>query len=171
MATVVFAGVTTGASLVGRAFPEWQQVLGTECTVRGVDIALEADDHTYLRFLRDLLADDRVAGAVITSHKVGVFRAGRTLFAGLDPLAVACGEVNAIRRTKAGLLGWARDPISVGRVVDRIWPESEGAVVCLGAGGTARALARHMFSTRAPMPFVCADRVSSSLEHLAAIAG
>ena len=142
-----------------------------ECTVRGVDIALEADDYTYTRFLRDLLADDGAAGAVITSHKVGVFRAGRALFAGLDPLAVACGEVNAIRRTGEGLLGWARDPISVGRVVDRIWPESEGEVVCLGAGGTARALAQHLFSTRPPVRFVCADRVGGSLERLAEIAG
>lgn len=169
--TVVFVGVTTAASLVGRVLPEWGPALGMDCTIRGLDIALEADDGTYVQFLRDLLADDRAAGAVITSHKVGVFRAGRTLFAELDPLAVACGEVNAIRRTGAGLLGWARDPISVGRVVDRIWPQSEGEVVCLGAGGTARALAQHLFSTRAPVRFVCADRVSDSLERLTEIAG
>jgi shikimate 5-dehydrogenase len=105
------------------------------CNVRGVDIALDADDETYVRFLRDLLTDDSAAGAVITTHKVGLFRAGRILFAGLDPLALACEEVNAIRRTPDGLRGWARDPVSVGRVADQIWPESEGEVVCLGAGG------------------------------------
>jgi hypothetical protein len=130
MTTVVFVGVTTGSSLVHQAIAEWQPLLGMACNVRGVDIALDADDETYVRFLRDLLTDDSAAGAVITTHKVGLFRAGRILFAGLDPLALACEEVNAIRLTPDGLRGWARDPVSVGRVADQIWPESEGEVVC-----------------------------------------
>ncbi len=167
MTTVVFVGVTTGSSLVHQAIAEWQPLLGMACNVRGVDIALDADDETYVRFLRDLLTDDSAAGAVITTHKVGLFRAGRILFAGLDPLALACEEVNAIRRTPDGLRGWARDPVSVGRVADQIWPESEGEVVCLGAGGTARALAQHLFTTRVPARFVCADPIRASVEHLA----
>ena len=171
MATVVFVGVTTGSSLVHQAIIAWQSILGTACNVRGLDIALDADDDTYVRFLNDLLKDDSAAGAVITTHKVRVFRAGRVLFAELDSLALVCEEVNAIRRTPAGLCGWARDPISVGRVADQIWPESEGEVVCLGAGGTARALAQHLFATRGPVRFVCADPVRSCVEHLARTTG
>ena len=171
MTTVVFAGVTTGSSLIHQALSAWQPILGVACEIRGVDMALDAEDEIYLRFLGDLLTDNSTVGAVITSHKVGVFRAGRTMFAGLDPLALACEEVNAIRRTPDGLRGWGRDPISVGRVADQIWPESEGEVVCLGAGGTACALAQHVFATREPVRFVCADPTSASVERLAQIAG
>jgi shikimate 5-dehydrogenase len=171
MTTVVFLGVTTGASLVHQAISAWQAVLATRCDIRGFDIALNADDDAYLRFLAGLSKDESVAGAVITTHKISVLRAGRSLFAGLDPLAISCGEVNAVRRTSAGLWGFARDPVSVGRVVDRIWPESEGEVVCLGAGGTARALAQHLFTTRPPLRFVCADPVGASVEQLAKTAG
>ena len=51
-----------------------------------------------------------------------------------------------MRRAGSDLHGYARDPISVGRVVDRIWPRGEGEVVCIGAGGTARALIYHLLA-------------------------
>ncbi|MGA2803379.1 MAG: hypothetical protein ABSF89_03155 [Acidimicrobiales bacterium] len=171
MTTVVFLGVTTGSSLIHQAISAWQSILAMQCSIRGIDISLDADDDLYIRFLDGLAKDESAAGAVITTHKVRLFCAGRSLFAGLDPLALACGEVNAIRRTTAGLCGFARDPVSVGRVVDRIWPESGGEVVCLGAGGTARALAKHLFATRRTVRFVCADPVRASVEQLAQVAG
>ncbi len=171
MTTVVFVGVTTGSSLVHQAITSWQSELGTVCDVRGVDIGLDADDGAYVRLLENLQRDDGAAGAVITTHKVRVFLAGKAHFAGLDPLALACEEVNAIRRTRSGLYGWARDPVSVGRIIDRIWPDSEGEVICLGAGGTARALARHLSTNRAGVPLVCADPVRASVEHLAGVSG
>ena len=145
MTTVVFLGVTTGSSLIHQAIPAWESILATQCKIRGIDIPLDADNASYIRFLEGLAKDETAAGAVVTTHKVRLFSAGRSLFADLDPLALACGEVNAIRRTSAGLCGAARDPVSVGRVVDRIWPESQGEVVCLGTGGAARALAKHLF--------------------------
>ncbi|MGO9963079.1 MAG: shikimate dehydrogenase family protein [Acidimicrobiales bacterium] len=171
MTTVVFLGVTTGSSLVHQAISAWQSILATQCNIRGADISLDADDDTYIRFLDGLTKDESAAGAVITTHKVRLFRAGRDLFAGLDPFALACGEINAIRRTTAGLSGFARDPVSVGRLVDRIWPESDGEVVCLGTGGAARALAQHLFATRRPVRFVCADPIRVSVEQLARVAG
>ncbi len=171
MAEIVFVGVSTSSSLVHLAMRLWQAVLGVPCLVRGVDIGLDADENRYVELLSGLLSDDSVSGAVVTTHKVRMFRVGRAHFTYLDPLAVACKEVNAIRRTADGLFGWARDPVSVGRVVDRIWPDSEGEVVCLGAGGTARALAQHLFATRAPVRFVCADRDRVAGEQLARMAG
>ena len=170
MADIVFVGVTTGSSLAGRAMAAWQPLLGPGWGLRGVDIGLGAADGTYLRLLGDLLRDDSVAGAVITTHKARVFRAGQALFARLDPLALACEEVNAIRRYGGGLLGWARDPVSVGRVADRIWPRSEGQVICLSAGGTAVALARRLGTTRPGVRFACADRDPAAVGHLARLA-
>jgi len=46
MTTVVFVGVSTGSSLVHQAIAAWQPLLGRACNVRGVDIALDADDET-----------------------------------------------------------------------------------------------------------------------------
>ena len=166
MAVVVFVGVTTGSSLVHRTMPIWQSVLGLSCSLRGADIDLGSDDDSYLRLLADLTSDDSVAGAVVTAHKVRMFQACRGCFTHLDPLAVACEEINAIRQTDGSLYGWARDPVSVGRVVDRIWPDAEGQVVCLGAGGTALALAHHLSTTRAAVRFACADPNPAAVERL-----
>ena len=170
VADVVFVGVTTGSSLVHRAMPAWQPLLASPCGLRGVDISLGADDGTYVRLLGDLLRDESVAGAVVTTHKARMFRAGRELFARLDPVALACEEVNAVRRTGGGLHGWARDPVSAGRVADRIWPDAEGQVICLGAGGTAVALARHLLTTRPRLRFACADQDPAAVGHLARLA-
>jgi shikimate dehydrogenase len=111
VADVVFVGVTTGASLVHRAMPAWQPLLGT-----------------------------------------------------------ACEEVNAIRRTGGSLHSWARDPVSAGRVADRIWPDAEGQVICLGAGGTAVALARHLLAARPRLRFACADKDRAAIGQLARLA-
>lgn len=170
MAVVVFVGVSTGESLVHDAMALWQPLLPVEVDVRGVDIDLAADDETYRTLLRGLRDDPSVLGAVVTAHKVRLFQAGRAEFASLDPVAVACREVNAIRRGSDGLMGWARDPVSVGRVVDRIWPDSQGEVVCLGSGGTAVALAHHLLSTRADVRVVCADPSPAAVEQLVRMA-
>ena len=162
---VVFVGVSTGQSLVHRVWPAWQPLLGTTCGVRGTDLGLGVGDEDYVGLLERLRNDESAAGAVITAHKVRVYAAGEACFARLDPLSLACREVNAIRRTTGGLWGWARDPISVGRVVDRIWPSREGQVVCLGAGGTARALAHHL-AARSEVEFVCADRDPAAVGEL-----
>ena len=167
---IVFLGVTTSSSLIHEALVTWQPLLGTPVGLRGLDIALDADDDAYVAMLDDLRRDDGDVGAVITAHKLRVLQAGRDRFSWLDPLAQVCGEVNSIRRTANGLHGWARDPVSAGRVVDRIWPDSEGSVVCLGAGGTALAIAHHLFATRPPVRFVCADPNGAAVERLVRVA-
>ncbi len=172
MADVVFVGVTTGSSLARQALACWQPLLGVRCGLRGIDVALDADDSVYVDLLDELQQDRSVLGAVITVHKLRLFEVGRSRFDGLDPLALACEEVNAIRRHPSGALqGWARDPVSVGRVVDRIWPRSNGDVICLGAGGTAVALAHHLFATRPAVRFACADRLPDAVGRVARIAG
>ncbi len=165
MADVVFVGVSTGQSAVHQVWPTWQPLLGTTCGLRGADLRLAADDGSYVGLLDRLRQDDRVVGAVVTAHKTRIFEAGKDCFSHLDRLSLACREVNSIRRTDAGLWGWARDPISVGRVVDRIWPKRRGRVVCLGAGGTARALVHHL-ATRPRVELVCADRDRAALREL-----
>lgn len=166
MCDVVFVGVSTRQSLVHSAWPAWQAVLGTSCGLRGIDLGLDCDDAAYVELLERLRQDERVAGAVVTAHKARIFAAGRACFSHLDPASLTCREVNAIRRSSGGLWGWARDPVSVGRVVDRIWPRPQGQIVCLGAGGTTRALAYHL-AARTTLEFICADRDPAALRELA----
>ena len=170
MADIVFVGVTTGSSLIHQAIPLWQPLLTQRFGLRGVDIELNAVDDTYRTLLQDLRRDPSVLGAVVTAHKVAMFRAAGPEFSHLDPVALACHEVNAIRRSGESLWGWARDPVSVGRVVDRIWPHSEGEVLCLGSGGTAVALAHHLLSTRPLVRLVCCDPHPVAVEQVVRLA-
>jgi shikimate 5-dehydrogenase len=125
-----------------------------------------------VQWLDALSADPSVAGAVVTTHKVRLFQAGRSRFDWLDPVAEACEEVNAVRRTPTGSLeGWARDPVSVGRVVDQIWPAAEGQVTCLGAGGTGLALAYHLSRRRNSVRLVCAEPQARAAERLTRVVG
>lgn len=172
MRTVWFVGVSTAGSLVHRAMPRWRPLLDDDVTVRGRDLPLNVPAGAYRSLLDDLRRDGAARGAVVTSHKVALYRSASDLFAGLDDLAVACGEVNAVRRTAGGLLGFARDPVSVGRVVDRIWPAGTGdEVVCLGAGGTAVALGRHLLARPRAPRLVFADRRLEAVAHLRAALG
>jgi shikimate dehydrogenase len=166
MAVIVFLGVTTGSSLVHQVMPLWDSVLSSRRSLRGIDMDLDADDSGYLEVLGEIASDESIAGAVVTAHKIRLFQACRGRFAHLDPLAIACEEINAITKSDGDLRGWARDPISVGRVVDRIWPDTHGQVVCLGAGGTALALAHHLSQTRAAVRLICADLSRAAVERL-----
>jgi shikimate dehydrogenase len=169
---VWYLGVRTAGSLIHRAIGLWRELLPAPCEVHGVDLEPGSPGARYVELLEELrAAPARVAGAVVSVHKVGLFDAGHRLFAELDPIARACEEVNAVRRAGSDLHGYARDPISVGRVVDRIWPRGEGEVVCIGAGGTARALIHHLLAIRAePVRVVCADHSEAALGEAARLA-
>jgi shikimate dehydrogenase len=171
MSELAFVGLTTASSLVHEAMPLWRPIIGAPISLAGIDIAVGADHSTYTQALDDLRSNPNAVGAVVTTHKIALFRAAATRFAYLDSLALACREINAIRCTEDGLHGWARDPLSVGRVVDRIWPEDPGHVVCLGSGGTGVALARHLLTTRSAVRFECADTDRAAIDHLVHVVG
>ncbi|MEY2422028.1 MAG: shikimate dehydrogenase [Acidimicrobiaceae bacterium] len=172
MTEVVFVGVTTGSSLAHQAMVRWRSLIGTDVQLRGVDVPIDAPDDTYTTLLDEISRDPAVRGAVVTTHKLRLFESAHGRFSRLDPLAIACNEVNAVKRRDDGSLeGWARDPVSVGRVVDQIWPETSGQVVCLGAGGTAVALVQHLLATRTSVRIVCADRHRSAAARVARLGG
>ncbi|MEV6347584.1 hypothetical protein [Actinoplanes sp. NPDC051851] len=169
MPSLWFIGVSTGQSLINEAFPLWMSDIGRAIRLRGRDVPLGAPTDTYRSLIRELTADDDVLGAVITTHKVAVLREARDLIAGLDPLAAECGEVSAIRRQDGTLTGYARDPLSIGRVVAEIWPDG-GDLLCLGAGGSAIALGRHLLSRpEPPRRLTFTDQSEASARHLRAV--
>jgi shikimate 5-dehydrogenase len=169
--TVWFIGVSTGQSLVNEAFPLWMGDLGLAVRLVGRDLPLAAPRAAYRALIAELAGGHDVLGAVVTSHKVAVLREAGDLIGWLDPLAAECGEVNALRREIGGLAGFARDPVSIGRVVDEIWPDGE-QVVCLGAGGSAIALGRHLLARPVPpVRLVFTDRSGTAGRHLQGVLG
>ncbi|WP_063763634.1 shikimate dehydrogenase family protein [Actinoplanes subtropicus] len=168
-AALWFIGVSTGGSLVNAAFPVWMGDLGRDLRLVGHDLPPGSPRASCRALVAALRADQDAVGAVITTHKVAVARAAGDLIDELDPLAAECGEVNSLLRTPNGLAGFARDPLSVGRVVDEIWPRGD-EVACLGAGGSAIALGRHLMSRpEPPARLVFADRDESAAGHLRAV--
>ena len=137
--TIKFIGVSTAGSSIHQVFPRWARLLGVDAEVVGVDVPRGPDAHARLReVLCAIRADEFCLGAVVTSWKSALYQAAAMDFDDLDGLAVECHEVNAVRRREDGRLsGYARDPVSVGRVVDGIWPEPDADLLCLGSGGTA----------------------------------
>jgi shikimate dehydrogenase len=169
--TLWFIGVSTRQSLVNKAFPIWMDDLGFDVRLVGRDLPLDAAAETYRKLVIGLSTSDDAVGAVITSHKVGLLRDAGDLIDQLDPLAAECGEVNSLRRGDGSLAGFARDPVSVGRIVDEIWPDGDH-VVCLGAGGTAIALGRHLLARpAAPVQLTFTDRTEAAGAHLRGVLG
>ncbi|RKR85858.1 shikimate 5-dehydrogenase [Micromonospora pisi] len=171
LSTLWFVGVSTGHSLIHEAFPLWMADLGLDLRLVGRDLPLTAPVEAYRSLMSELIADDGVVGAVITSHKVTLLHAAGDLVDQLDPLAAECGEINAVRREQGRLTGFARDPISVGRVVDEIWPDGTN-LLCLGSGGTAIALGSHMLTrTVPPERLVFTDPRPDAGRHLRSVLG
>jgi len=173
-----FIGVTTGGSSIMRIFPRWRDVLGlgAEVEITGRDIPVGAPPDDYRRAVEELAGDPGVVGALVTTHKIGVFQAAGDLFDRIDELAELCGEVSCIAKRDGELLGWAKDPIAAGRSLDRVLePRHFGAgghALCMGAGGSGTAIAIFLLARRPggdrPERLVVTDRSRERLDRLGA---
>jgi shikimate dehydrogenase len=177
-----FIGVTTGGSSIMRIWPRWRAVLGLGADVElvGRDIAVGAPPEAYRRAVGELIDDPAALGALITTHKIGIYQEGRDLFAGVDELADLCGEVSCLAKRDGGLYGWAKDPVAAGRTLEGLlsrshFRDSGGHVLCMGAGGSGTAIALYLLARRPggdhPERLVVTDRSSERRERLAAILG
>jgi shikimate dehydrogenase len=175
-----FIGVTTGSSSIMRIWPRWREVLGLGSDVElvGRDIAVDAPREAYRRAVRELIGDPGAVGALVTTHKIGVYQAGRDLLAGVDELAELCGEVSCLARRDGGLYGWAKDPVAAGRTLEGLLSASHfrdggGHVLCMGAGGSGTAIALYLLARRPggdrPERVVVTDRSPERLERLRGI--
>jgi shikimate 5-dehydrogenase len=128
-----------------RLFPLWAGALGWDIAVTGLDLPLEASRECYRDALQRLRMSD-VVGAVVTTHKVGLYEAARDLFDDLDPYAQLLGEVNCVSCAGGRLAGYARDALSVARTLDTMlgcsyWQHRQADVLCFGAGGAGISIA------------------------------
>jgi shikimate dehydrogenase len=173
--TLVFIGVDTGGSSIMRLFPRWAELLGLDARIEGWDLRLGADAATYRQAVERLAGDPGLAGALVTSHKLGVYRHAGDLFGELDRYARLCREVSCISRRDGHLLGQAKDPITVGMAIEDLLgpgrrPDAIPQVLCLGAGGAGTALAVRLGTARpAPGRLVVADKDPGRLATLGEI--
>ncbi|GAA2011121.1 hypothetical protein JL107_03400 [Nakamurella flavida] len=137
----LFVGVSTGGSAVHQAFPTWAALFAPDAELRGVDLP-ETDDPAPFRALVEAMRDNPdVHGAVVTSHKLRLYRACSDLFDRTDPLVGLTHEVNSLD-TRSGVSAFARDAQSLA-VLDAPLGGAAGPAapaLCLGSGGSAIAL-------------------------------
>jgi shikimate 5-dehydrogenase len=177
--TFSFYGVTTGGSLIMRIFPRWAEHLGLgDVRIDGTDLPIHADPQVYRDRVTELKNDPTELGALVTTHKIDLYEACQGLFDEIDDLALLCGETSCLSKRDGLLRAHAKDPISAGQSLDGMlpkgyWRETGGEVFCLGAGGSAIAIALHLLTRRGaddrPRRIVVANRSQGRLDSLKAI--
>lgn len=138
---VLFVGISTGGSLAHAVFDAWATALDQPWTLRGVDLPPDSPPETYRRLLAAMRHNPRVRGAVVTAHKLRLYRACAGELTSRDRLVDLTREINTLvtggGTGAAPASGYANDARSLTAILD---PFAGRRVVCLGAGGAATAL-------------------------------
>jgi len=177
-----FIGVTTAQSSIMRIFPRWRDALGLGVDVRlvGRDLPLHAPAADYRRVVDEIKRDPAQLGALITTHKLDLYRAAGDLIDTVDEYGRLLGEVSCLYKRDGRLLGAATDPICAGEAVREIldagyFGRTGGEALCLGAGGAGAAIVAQ-FLTRPnaadrPQRIYLADVSRARLDHIRAVGG
>lgn len=147
--TFYFIGVTTGQSSIMKVFPQWARHLGISETIVGIDIPLDSDAATYRKVVEFIKNDPNSLGALVTTHKLNLFKASRDLFDEIGQSAQWLDEISSISKRDGRLLGHAMDDVTSGLAFDNIvdddyWAKTGGDLLLLGAGGSSLALTLHL---------------------------
>ena len=142
---VLFLGISTAGSLAHRTFPGWSQLFCPGAVMRGADLPADAGPAAFRHLIAAMTANPRVLGAVVTSHKLRLFRACQDLAGYAEPLVALTQEIAGIS-TRDRVRAFARDAQSLDIILDGIGgPAGPGwapprPMLCIGAGGAAIAL-------------------------------
>ena len=164
--TLYFIGVTTGKSSIMRVFPSWARHFGlADAVIKGMDFPLDADPAGYREAVSFIKADPLSRGALVTTHKLDLFRACRDLFDAIDPHAARMHETSCLSKRGGRLICHAKDPISSALALDRFLPPGHFArtgaeVLAMGAGGST--IAHHLAPVAPARARRSAHRGSSS---------
>jgi len=174
--TLYFIGVTTGSSSIQNVFPVWADLLGLEgARLQGIDMPVHAPVEAYRAVVDFIKRDPLSLGALVTTHKIDLFRAASDLFDYIDPFATMMGETSCLSKTEAGLSCHAKDPISSGLALDALipadhWERTDGQLFSMGAGGSTIAITWYLsqlsMGANRPQSIVVSNRSPSRLDHL-----
>jgi shikimate 5-dehydrogenase len=148
-ATLYFIGVSTGQSSIMRVFPAWAAQLGLDAEIKGIDFPLHAEPAAYREVVEFIRDDPMSMGALVTTHKIDLFKACHDLFDVIDPHAAFMDETSCISKEGGKLVCHAKDPISSGLSLDGFLPPDHFAktgaeLFSIGAGGSTIALTWHL---------------------------
>jgi shikimate 5-dehydrogenase len=175
-----FIGVTTGSSSMMQIFPRWRETLALSADIElaGEDLPLHAPAQRYRSVVERIKCEPDHLGAIVTTHKLDLFRAARDYFDRIDEYAQLCQEVSCFAKRDGSLHGWATDPITAGRSLEQMLPvghfgSTNGQLLCFGAGGSGTAISLH-FLRRAeamnrPRKIIITDRSVNRLKSLRAL--
>lgn len=166
-----FIGVSTSGSSIMKVFPKWSEILGLDAELFGIDVAIDANKEQHRDALKQLRDTANCQGALVTTHKISVYKNGFDLFENFDNFACLCKEVSAVKVRNGKLYGSAKDPITAGLSIEEFLANghfSTGAeVLCFGDGGAATAIGWYLASRVDPpnkMTFIGIDQLK--LDHL-----
>jgi shikimate 5-dehydrogenase len=159
-----FVGVSTAQSSIMRVFPVWARILGLPTTeLTGFDLPLNASRARYREVIARIGGDPDMPGALITTHKIGVYQAAADLFAELDEFAALSGEISSVSKRDGRLIGHAKDPLTAGLALEEFlapdhFASTGGELLCLGAGGSGSAIIWYLtHRVDRPKRVVCTD--------------
>ena len=143
--TFYFVGVTTGQSSIMKVFPKWAKALGINAVIKGIDLPLHAPAEDYRRVIAFMKSDPLSLGALVTTHKLDLYKACRDMFDFADPYAETLAEVSSLSKKDGAFCAHAKDPISSGMALEDFvprgfWRNHGGEVLLLGAGGSSLAM-------------------------------
>jgi shikimate 5-dehydrogenase len=157
-------------------FPKWAKSLGLkDAVIKGVDFPLRAPAESYRTAVTFLKNDPESLGALVTTHKIDLYRACRDLFDVVDPHALLMGETSCLSKRDGEFVCHAKDPISSGLALDGLLPErhferTAAEVFSIGAGGSTIALTWHLMQKARgadrPSRIVVSDRNPARLEEI-----
>jgi shikimate 5-dehydrogenase len=171
--TFYFIGVTTTKSSIMRVFPAWAEFLGLEnAVIKGIDFPLHADPAAYREAVAFIKSDPLSLGALVTTHKLDLFKACRDLFDEIDPHAALMHETSCLSKRGGRLVCHAKDPITSGLALDAFLPPQHfartgAALFSIGVGGSTIALTWHMLQASRgadrPSRIIVSDRSEARL--------
>ncbi|MGB8453840.1 MAG: shikimate dehydrogenase [Anaerocolumna sp.] len=172
--TFYFIGVTTAQSSIMKVFPKWAKELGLKnAIIKGIDFKPHSSAAEYREAVAFIKHDPMSLGALVTTHKLDLFKSCEDLFDYIDPFAKQLGEVSCISKNGKNLCAFAKDPISSGLALENFvpnnyWKEYGGDILLMGAGGSSLAMSVYFcqkkFGDNVPRRIMIANRSFPRLE-------
>ena len=168
-----FIGVSTAQSAVNRLFPRWIAAIDQPATqLIGLDLPINAPPRTYHTAIHRMLHDPTCLGALVTTHKLAIYREAANFFTSFDTDARLLGEVSCIVKRGSELTGLALDTITAGLALESVLTraiEPVRAALIIGAGGAGVALALYLSRKHPEIHVTLTDTAADRTAHVAQV--